>query len=562
MDWNDPKYDELAKQDFLRAEIVADLRAGKYERVHTRFPPEPNGYIHIGNAKAIWLNYCIARDFGGKFNLRFDDTNPVKEEKEFIDSIIRDVAWLGADCEGRVFYASDYFQQMYDWARDLIKKGKAYVDDLSADEISQHRGNLTTPGRDSPFRDRSVEDNLDLFTRMKGGDFPDGAKVLRAKIDMAHPNMNMRDPLMYRIIHAPHPHAGDRWCIYPIYDWAHGLEDSIEGITHSMCSIEFENHRPLYDWFLIELGIYKPRQIEFARMNVSYTIMSKRYLKVLVEENRMSGWDDPRMPTISGMRRRGYPATAIQDFLTRAGIAKKANTIAFELLESCVREELNRTAPRLMGVLNPLKIVVENLPEGHVEEMEAINNPENPKAGTRKVLFTRELYIEREDFMEVPEKKFYRLAPGKEVRLRYAYLLTCDSTVKDSAGKITELRGHVDPASRGGNAPDSRKVKSTMHWVSATKSVTAEVRLYDKLFTCEDLSDQPGKFQDYLNPDSLKVLEGCRMEPAAAGLKAGDRVQLERLGYFCVDKDTELGKLVLNRTVGLKDTWAKVQGQS
>jgi glutaminyl-tRNA synthetase len=561
MDWSDSKYDELAKKDFLRAEIVADLRAGRYDSVHTRFPPEPNGYIHIGNAKAIWLNYCIARDFGGKFNLRFDDTNPVKEEMEFIDSIIRDVAWLGADCEGRVFYASDYFQQMYDWARDLIVKGKAYVDDLSADEISQYRGDLTTPGRNSPFRDRTAEENLNLFERMKDGEFPDGSKVLRAKIDMAHPNMNMRDPLMYRIIHAPHPHAGDRWCIYPIYDWAHGLEDSIEGITHSMCSIEFENHRPLYDWFLIELGIYKPRQIEFARMNVSYTIMSKRYLKMLVAEGKVTGWDDPRMPTIAGMRRRGYPARAIQDFLERAGIAKKANTIAFALLESCVREELNRTAPRLMGVLNPLKVVVENLPEGHSEEFDAVNNPEDPTMGTRKVPFTRELYIEREDFMEVPEKKFFRLAPGREVRLRYAYLLTCDSVVKDSTGKITELKCHVDLASRGGNAPDGRKVKSTMHWVSATESVPAEVRLYDRLFTCEDPAGQPGKFQDYLNPDSLKVMNGCRIEPTAAALKAGDRVQLERLGYFAVDRDSKPGKPVFNRTVTLKDSYSKAQVQ-
>lgn len=559
MDWSDPRYDELARKDFLRAEILADLRAGNYDRVHTRFPPEPNGYIHIGSAKAIWLNYTIARDFGGRFNLRFDDTNPVREEREFIDSIIRDVAWLGADCEGRVLYASDYFQQMYEWAQDLIRKGLAYVDDLSGPEISALRGDLVTPGRNSPFRDRSVEENLDLFERMKNGEFPDGAKVLRAKIDMAHPNMNMRDPLMYRIIHAPHPHAGDKWCIYPIYDWAHGLEDSIEGITHSMCSIEFENHRPLYDWFLVELGIYKPRQIEFARMNVSYTITSKRYLKTLVEEKHVSGWDDPRMPTIAGMRRRGYPNAAIQDFLERAGISKKPNTIALELLESCVREELNRTAPRLMGVLNPLKVVVENLPEGHLEHMDAVNNPEDPNAGTRKVPFTRELFIEREDFMEVPEKKFFRLAPGREVRLRYAYLLTCNSVVKDAAGNITELRCTVDPATRGGNAPDGRKVKSTMHWVSATESIPFEARLYDKLFTCEDPSGAGGEFLRNLNPDSLKVLKGARLEPAGAGLKAGDKVQLERLGYFAADDDSKPGSLVLNRTVTLKDAWIKEQ---
>jgi glutaminyl-tRNA synthetase len=557
MDWSGPKFDELAKQDFLRAEIVADLRAGKYERVHTRFPPEPNGYIHIGNAKAIWLNYCISRDFGGKFNLRFDDTNPVKEEKEFIDSIIRDVAWLGADFEDRVFYASDYFEQMYEWARDLISKGKAYVCELSADDMSTYRGDYNTPGKPSPWRDRSVEENLDLFERMKNGEFPDGSKVLRAKIDMAHPNMNMRDPLMYRIIHAPHPHAGDRWCIYPIYDWAHGLEDSIEGITHSMCSIEFENHRPLYEWFLIELGIYRPRQIEFARMNVSYTIMSKRYLKMLVADGYVTGWDDPRMPTISGMRRRGYPATAIQDFLNRAGIAKKANTIAFELLEHCVREELNRTAPRRMGVLNPLKVVIDNLPEDYFEEMDAINNPEDPNAGTRKVPFTREIYIEREDFMEVPEKKFFRLAPGKEVRLRYAYFLTCNSVVKDSEGNITELRCTVDPATKGGNSPDGRKVKSTMHWVSANKSVPAEVRLYDRLFTVEDPGSQETDFKNYLSPNSLTVLRDCRIEPTAASLKVGDRVQLERLGYFCIDSDSNPNMLIFNRTVSLKESYTK-----
>ncbi|MBA3044583.1 MAG: glutamine--tRNA ligase/YqeY domain fusion protein [Candidatus Thermoplasmatota archaeon] len=561
MNWNEPKFDELAKQDFLRAEIVADLRAGRYDGVHTRFPPEPNGYIHIGNAKAIWLNYCIARDFGGKFNLRFDDTNPIKEEKEYIDSIIRDVAWLGADFEDRVFYASDYFQQMYDFAIDLIKKGKAYVCELTADQISEYRGDYNTPGKPSPWRDRPIEESLDIFGRMKNGEFPDGSRTLRAKIDMASSNMNMRDPIMYRILHASHPHAGDKWCIYPMYDWAHGLEDSIERITHSMCSIEFENHRPLYDWFLIELGTYRPRQIEFARMNLSYTIMSKRYLKLLVDRGHVTGWDDPRMPTVSGMRRRGYPAAAIQDFLSRAGIAKKSNTIALEVLEHCVREDLNRNAPRFMGVLNPLKVVIDNLPDDHVDFLDAVNNPENPEAGTRKVPFTRELFIERDDFMEVPEKKFFRLAPGREVRLRYAYFLTCNSVIKDSQGNITELRCTVDPATRGGNSPDGRKVKSTMHWVSASKSVSAEVRNYDKLFTVEDPMGQEKEFTQFLNPESLTVLSDCKVEPATADLKIGDRVQLERLGYFCVDLDSAPGKPVFNRTVSLKDSYSKIQAK-
>lgn len=544
-------------KDFIREAIDEDLKTGRFNRVHTRFPPEPNGYLHIGHAKAIWIDYGIALDYNGKFNLRFDDTNPAKEDQEYVDGVIEDVRWIGANWEDRLFFASDYFEQMYVWAVQLIKAGKAYVDDLTPDEISQYRGDLKTPGRNSPFRDRTAEENLNLFTRMRTGEFPDGTKSLRAKIDMAHPNMNMRDPIMYRILHKEHHRQGSKWCIYPMYDWAHGLEDSIEGVTHSLCSLEYENHRPLYDWFIDQLGIYHPRQIEFARLNLTYTVMSKRLLLELVNGKHVNGWDDPRMPTVCGMRRRGYPPEAIKDFCKRIGIAKSHNVIDISILEHCVREELNRVAPRFMGVLNPLKVVIDNLPEDHFEEMDAVNNPEDPNAGTRKVPFTREIYIERDDFMEVPEKKFFRLAPGREVRLRVAYFLTCNSVVKDSEGNITELRCTVDPATRGGNSPDGRKVKSTMHWVSATKSVPAEVRMYDKLFTCEDPASQPGKFQDYLSPDSLTVLKDCRIEPAAAILKAGDRIQMERLGYFCVDPDTAPGKMVFNRTVSLKDSYAK-----
>ena len=545
-----------APRDFIRDIIDEDNRTGKHKgRVHTRFPPEPNGYLHIGHAKSICLNFGIAAQYNGLCNLRFDDTNPAREEEEFVESIIEDVRWLGFEPH-KILFGSDYFDQMYEWAVQLIKQGDAYVDDLSGGEISAMRGDLTTPGKNSPFRGRSAEENLDLFERMRKGEFADGAKVLRAKIDMAHPNMNMRDPLMYRIVHASHHNTGDKWCIYPMYDWAHGLEDSIEGITHSICTLEFENHRLLYDWFLDRLGIYHPQQIEFARLNLTGTVMSKRMLRELVEGGHVSGWNDPRMPTVCGMRRRGYPPAAIRDFMSRVGVAKKENTIALELLESCVRDELNRTASRFMGVLDPLKVVIDNLPEDHYEEMDAVNNPEDPNAGTRKVPFTRELFIEREDFMEVPEKKFFRLAPGREVRLRYAYFLTCNSVVKDADGNVTELRCAVDLATRGGNSPDGRKVKSTMHWVSASKSVPAEVRLYDRLFTVDDPAGQPGNFKDYLNPLSLKALKGCRMEPAVSNLAPGDRIQLERQGYFSVEKGTAEG-MVLNRTVGLRDAWVK-----
>ncbi|MCK5038121.1 MAG: glutamine--tRNA ligase/YqeY domain fusion protein [Thermoplasmata archaeon] len=553
--------EESQSRDFIRQVIDEDNKTGKYDgRVHTRFPPEPNGYLHIGSAKAIWVNYGIAHEYGGKFNLRFDDTNPIAEEKEFIDAIVEDVKWLGADFEDRLLYSSDYFQQMYDYAIDLIKKGKAYVCDLSAEEMKEYRGDYTTPGRNSPSRERPVEESLDLFVRMKTGEFPDGSKTLRAKIDMAHPNMNMRDPPMYRILHATHPHTGDEWCIYPIYDWAHGLEDSIEGITHSLCSIEFENHRLLYDWFLDELDIYHPQQIEFARMNVSFTVMSKRYLKELVEGDHVNGWDDPRMPTIAGMRRRGYTPTSIREFCNRAGIAKKPNTIAFELLEACVRDDLNKIAPRFMGVLDPLKVVITNFPEGDSEVLEAINNPEDPDAGTRTIPFTRELFIERTDFMEEPFKKFYRLAPGREVRFRYAYFVTCNEVIKDDNGEVVELRCTIDPATKGGDSPDGRKVKGTIHWVSADHAVDAEVMLYDRLFTVEDPMGHPDKpFTEFLNPDSLKALGHCKVEPAIADLPKGAGFQFERTGYFNIDKDSAPDKLVLNRTVPLRDSWARIQ---
>jgi len=548
-------------RDFIRDIIDEDNRTGKYGgRVHTRFPPEPNGYLHIGHAKSICLNFGIAEEYGGKCNLRFDDTNPSREEQEYIDSIIEDVHWLGFDWEDRLFFSSDYFEQMYEYAEQLVMAGKAYVDDLSAGEISDHRGTLTTPGRNSPYRDRPAEENLDLFRRMRAGEFADGEKVLRAKIDMAHPNMNMRDPIMYRILHASHPHTGDRWCIYPTYDWAHGLEDSIEKITHSICTLEFENHRPLYDWFLDALGVYHPQQIEFARLNLSYTVMSKRKLMLLVEGGYVNGWDDPRMPTISGMRRRGYSPASIREFCKRIGVAKVNSTIAIELLEHCVREDLNRTSPRLMGVLRPLRVTIDNYPGDRVEEMNAVNNPEDPSAGTRKVPFSRVLYIEREDFMEDPPKKFYRLAPGREVRLRYAYFITCTDFVKDGNGEVVELHCTYDPATRGGDAPDGRRVKATLHWVSAAHAVDAEVRLFDRLFTVNDpLGEKDGDFRDFLNRDSLETLVECKVEPAVKGLKPLDRIQFERRGYFCVDPDTVHGKIVFNRTVGLRDTWARVR---
>ena len=549
--------------DFIRSIIDEDNKTGKYDgRVRTRFPPEPNGYLHIGHAKSICLNFGIAEEYGGKCNLRFDDTNPSKEETEYVKSIIEDVRWLGFDWENRLFFASDYFEQMYELAVQLVRSGKAYVDDLPADEISQYRGTLTSPGRNSPYRHRSVEENLDLFCRMKAGEFENGEKVLRAKIDMAHANMNMRDPVVYRILHAAHHRTGDKWCVYPMYDWAHGLEDSIEGITHSICTLEFENHRPLYDWFLEELGVYHPQQIEFARLNLTYTVMSKRKLLELVEEDNVNGWDDPRLPTISGMRRRGYSPAAIRNFCSRIGVAKVNSTIALELLEHCVRDDLNKTALRFMGVLNPLKVVIENYPEGETEEMTAVNNPEDPEAGTRMVPFSRVLYIEKDDFMVDPPRRFYRLGPGREVRLRYAYFMTCNDYVTDENGEVVELRCTIDPATRGGDAPDGRRVRSTMHWVSAEHAIDAEIRLYDKLFTVEDPAGQKEKsYKELLNPDSLMVLKGCKVEPAVSELNKYDSFQFERQGYFCVDPDTTPGKPIFNRTVGLRDTWARIQKQ-
>ncbi|HUT29563.1 MAG TPA: glutamine--tRNA ligase/YqeY domain fusion protein [Sedimentisphaerales bacterium] len=549
-------------RDFIRSIVAEDLRTNKWDgRVVTRFPPEPNGYLHIGHAKSICLNFGIAAEFGGLCNLRLDDTNPEKEEAEYVKSIIEDVRWLGWDWEERLYFGSDYFERMYEYAVQLIKAGKAYVCDLRADEVAEHRGTLTAPGKDSPYRNRSVDENLDLFERMRKGEFPDGSRTLRAKIDMAHPNLNMRDPVMYRIVHASHHRTDDKWCIYPMYDWAHGLEDSIEGITHSICTLEFENHRPLYDWFLDELDIYHPQQIEFARLNLSYTVMSKRKLLRLVQEGLVSGWDDPRMPTISGMRRRGYSPESIRNFCKVIGVNKFNSTVDIALLEHCVREDLNRTSPRVMAVLRPLKVIIDNYPEGKVEQMEAVNNPEDASAGTRQVPFSRELYIEREDFMEAPPKKFYRLAPGREVRLRYAYFVTCTDVVKDGNGNIIELHCSYDPATRGGDAPDGRKVKSTLHWVSAGHALSAEVRLYDHLFTKEnpDNASEGEDFRSNLNPDSLEVLSDCRVEPSLAGAKSPARYQFERLGYFCVDPDTAGDRLVFNRTASLRDTWAKIQ---
>jgi glutaminyl-tRNA synthetase len=531
--------------------------------VHTRFPPEPNGYLHIGHAKAIAIDFGVARDFGGKCNLRYDDTNPVKEDVEYVDSQKEDIRWLGFDWEEREFYASDYFDQLYEWAVEMIKQGTAYVDDLSADEIRAYRGTLTEPGKESPYRDRSVEENLDLFERMRAGEFPEGARVLRAKIDMASPNMNMRDPVMYRIIHEPpHHRTGDKWCIYPMYDYAHGQSDSIEGITHSLCSLEYEDHRPLYEWFLDTLGIYKPRQIEFARLNISYTIMHKRWLLRLVNEGYVEGWNDPRMPTLSGMRRRGYSPAGILDFLERVGVAKAGSIIDMALLEHHIRQDLNAHSPRRMGVLNPLKVVLLNYPEDQSEEMKAINNPEDLSAGTRRVPFGRELYIERGDFMEDPPKKFFRLAPGREVRLRYAYFITCVDVIKDENGEISELHCTYDPETRGGDSPDGRKVKATLHWVSAKHAIPAEVRLYDRLFSKDNplkVDEEGGDFIDNLNPSSLDVLSDCMVEPALAGAQPGYRLQFERQGYFCVDSDSSEDKLVFNRTVPLRDTWAKIQ---
>ncbi len=550
-----------APSNFIRDAIQEDLRTGRFDHVLTRFPPEPNAYLHVGHAKAIWIDYGLAEEFGGKYNLRFDDTNPAKEEVEYVDSIMADIRWLGYDWQERLFYASDYFEPLYEFAVKLIKKGKAYVDHLSADEIRDYRGTLTEPGKASPYRNRSVEENLDLFARMRAGEFPDGACVLRAKIDMAAGNMNMRDPVMYRILHEPpHHRTGKQWCIYPMYDFAHGQCDSIEGITHSLCSLEYENHRPLYDWFLDELEIYHPRQIEFARGNVTYTVMSKRKLLRLVKDGLVKSWDDPRMPTLAGLRRRGYPPQAIRAFWERAGVAKADNVVDVALLEHCVREELNKRAPRVMAVLNPLRVVIVNYPENLVEELDAVNNPEDAGMGTRQVPFSRELYIEREDFREDPPKQFYRLAPGREVRLRYAYFIKCVQVVKDKNGEVVELRCTYDPATRGGDAPDGRKVKSTLHWVSAHHALEAEVRLYDHLFTIADpvVLEETG-FENCLNPNSLVALQGCQVEPSLAGAKPGDKFQFERQGYFCVDLDSAPGKLVFNRTVALRDEWARIE---
>jgi len=561
-------------RDFIREIIDNDLKNKKNNgRVHTRFPPEPNGYLHIGHAKSICLNFGIAQEYHGKCNLRFDDTNPIKEEKEYIDSIIQDVQWLGFDWEDRLFYSSDYFDQMVTWALELIKKGKAYVCDLSSDQVHESRGTLTKPGRESPYRDRSIEENLALFEQMRNGDFPDGSRTLRAKIDMNHANLNMRDPVMYRILHATHPHSGDKWCIYPMYDWAHGLEDSIENITHSICTLEFENHRPLYDWFIDAINedrgkksswgppIQHPQQIEFARLNLSYTVMSKRMLKELVDGHHVSGWDDPRLPTISGMRRRGYSPSSIRLFCNRIGVGKANSTVDFAFLEHCVREDLNKTAPRFMGVLRPLKVVIENYPKEKEEQLEAINNPEDPQAGTRKIPFSNELYIEQDDFMEDPPNKFYRLAPGREVRLRYAYFLTCEKVRKEK-GKVTELRCTIDPKTRGGYAPDGRKVKATIHWVSAPHALDATVHLYDRLFTVEDPAGQKGSdFKDYLNSQSLESLLSCKVEPSLQTLESFERFQFERLGYFCIDPKTTKNKVIINRTVTLRDSWTKLQQQ-
>ncbi|HEV7675259.1 MAG TPA: glutamine--tRNA ligase/YqeY domain fusion protein [Candidatus Angelobacter sp.] len=549
--------------NFIRDAIIDDLKTSKYNgRVWTRFPPEPNGYLHIGHAKAICLDFGLADEFGGGTNLRFDDTNPEKEETEYVESIMADVKWLGFEWEG-LYYASDYFQQLHDWAVQLIKAGKAYVDDLSAEEIRKHRGTLTEPGRESPYRNRTVEENLDLFARMRAGEFPDGARVLRAKIDMGSPNLNMRDPVMYRILHAEHHRTGNKWCIYPMYDFAHGQSDSLEKITHSMCTLEFEDHRPLYNWFIQELGIFPSQQFEFDRLNLTYTLLSKRKLLQLVQEKRVSGWDDPRMPTLSGIRRRGYTPEALRNFVANIGVTKTNGTLELAMLEHFVREDLNRRAQRVMAVLRPLKVVIDNYPEGQTEEMEAINNPEDESAGKRKVPFSRELYIEQDDFREVPPKGYFRLSPGKEVRLRYGYFITAKSVVKNDQGEVVEVHVTYDPATNGGNAPDGRKVKSTIHWVSAAHAIDAEVRLYDNLFTKEDPDDvaEGQEFTGNLNPKSLETVTDAKLEPSLKSAEPGARYQFERLGYFCVDPDSKPGALVFNRTVALKDTWAKKQSK-
>ncbi len=549
--------------DFIRTIVADDIKTNKWDgNVITRFPPEPNGFLHIGHAKSICLNFGIAAENKGRrCHLRYDDTNPITEEARYVESIQEDVHWLGWDWGEHLYYASDYFEKMYEYAVQLIEKGLAYACDLTADQITEHRGTLTAPGKDSPYRNRSVEENVDLFRRMRDGEFEDGSRVLRARIDMKSPNLNMRDPVMYRILHADHHRTGNKWCIYPTYDWAHGLEDSIEGVTHSICTLEFENHRPLYDWYLDKLEVHHPQQIEFARLELTYTVMSKRKLLQLVDEGHVKGWDDPRMPTISGMRRRGYSPESIREFCRRISVSKFNSTIDVALLEHCLREGLNKTANRVMAVLRPLRVVIDNYPENKVEWMEAHNNPEDPDAGTRKVPFSKVLYIEQDDFMEDPPKKFYRLSPGREVRLRYAYFVTCTDVVKDDKGRIVELHCSYDPATCGGNAPDGRKVKSTIHWVSAANALKAEVRLYDHLFTKERPEDvaEGEDFKSNLNPNSLQVLSDCMVEPGLKEAKALDRFQFERLGYFCIDSDTSRDNLVFNRTVTLRDTWAKIQ---
>ena len=552
-----------APSNFIRDIILEDLKASKHGgRVQTRFPPEPNGYLHIGHAKAICIDFGLADEFGGHTNLRFDDTNPEKEETEYVESIKADVKWLGFQWDG-LFYASDYFDQLYEWAIKLIKDGKAYVDDLTAEEIRRYRGTLTEPGKDSPYRNRSVEENLNLFERMRAGEFPDGSRVLRAKIDMASPNLNFRDPVMYRILHAEHHRTGNKWCIYPLYDYAHGQSDSIERVTHSLCTLEFEDHRPLYNWFIQQLGIFPSRQIEFDRLNLTYTLLSKRRLLQLVQEGRVSGWDDPRMPTLGGIRRRGYTPEAVRNFCGAIGVSKTNGSIELAMLEHFVREDLNKRAPRVMAVLRPLKVVIDNYPENQVEGMDAVNNPEDAGAGTRKVPFSRVLYIEQDDFREEPPKGYFRLSPGREVRLRYGYFITCKSVLKNERGEVVEVRCTYDPATHGGNAPDGRKVKSTIHWVSAAHAVDGEVRIYETLFAKED----PGKVEDgrdvldNLNPHSLEVIADAKVEPSLANAAVGNRFQFERLGYFCVDPDSKPGKPVFNRTVALKDTWAKVESK-
>ena len=547
--------------DFIRDIVRADLASGRHKSVVTRFPPEPNGYLHIGHAKSICLNFGIADEFGGHCNLRYDDTNPTKEDQEYIDAIERDVRWLGFEWGKRLYHASDYFEQLYAWAEHLIGAGKAYVDDQSHEEMRATRGTLTEPGTNSPFRERPVAENLDLFRRMRAGEFPNGARVLRAKIDMASGNINLRDPVLYRILHAAHPRTGTAWYIYPSYDFAHGQSDAIEGITHSLCTLEFEDHRPLYDWFLDNLPVPShPHQYEFARLNLTHTILSKRVLTELVRGGHVRGWDDPRMPTLAGLRRRGVPPAAIREFVRRIGVAKANSVVDAAMLDFAIREELNKTAQRRMAVLRPLKIVIENYPEGKVEELEAVNHPDDATAGARRIRFSRELFIERDDFMENPPKKFFRLSPGAEVRLRYAYFVTCREVVKNAAGAVTELRCVYDPATKGGNAPDGRKVKATLHWVSASHSIAAEVRLYNPLFNRAD--PDPGNFAAQIDPNALEVLSEARVEPVLAELKAGEVVQFERQGYFCPDPDSEPGRLVFNRTVGLRDTWAKVEAKA